>query len=583
MSELSQATKSKYVPIRYKLLASYLILVLIPVIVIGAYAYLTSSKEIEQNTRDNLDVAVHQIANNMQFRVDDVSRSAEAVYSDQTLSRYLSGYFLDWERHQITTQYILPRLEAASQLPKSKVRLTVYLNNPTIGEVYYLETEQVLEAGERQYEIKHASRVEGEPWFRESLQLSPVDFQWRQVELDKKYGYISLLRPLINYDTFELIGLIRVSVKLKDLFEGTAFGELGDNSRLFVLDGGGGRLYPDEAAEGEEERGEINETDYIRIEKSLGDIPATVVALVPVDSIREQLQKVQTLTVFVCLLSIVVLTLASLFISKMFSKRFMKLIHSLQAFKEGDYGRRIGYKGRDEFADIAESFNDMAATTQQLIDEVYVSKLEKKEAELQILHAQINPHFLNNTFSSISRMAKLGEIAKLHEIIRELAKFYRLTLNRGEMLISIEKEVQIIESYLNIQNIKYASRILTSIDIQPGTERYETVKFVLQPFVENVLEHAWYDDEISIDIRIERQSDTIVMTVSDNGLGMKQETINAILGAGTEKIGYGIRNVDERIKLHYGKDYGVDIQSVVGQGTQVRIVLPVIPLISADS
>jgi len=287
--------------------------------------------------------------------------------------------------------------------------------------------------------------------------------------------------------------------------------------------------------------------------------------------------------VFVCLLSIVVLTLASLFISKMFSKRFMKLIHSLQAFKEGDYGRRIGYKGRDEFADIAESFNDMAATTQQLIDEVYVSKLEKKEAELQILHAQINPHFLNNTFSSISRMAKLGEIAKLHEIIRELAKFYRLTLNRGEMLISIEKEVQIIESYLNIQNIKYASRILTSIDIQPGTERYETVKFVLQPFVENVLEHAWYDDEISIDIRIERQSDTIVMTVSDNGLGMKQETINAILGAGTEKIGYGIRNVDERIKLHYGKDYGVDIQSVVGQGTQVRIVLPVIPLISADS
>ncbi len=317
-----------------------------------------------------------------------------------------------------------------------------------------------------------------------------------------------------------------------------------------------------------------DDSSFLKITADINHLPVTLVALIPVDSFKENSRQVRNVTILICILSVVAMTFISSLIANMFSKRMSKLTLSLQAFKQGEYNRRISYRGRDEFADIAESFNDMASTTQALIDEVYISRLGKKEAELQILHAQINPHFLYNTFSSISRMAKLGEIEKLHEIIRELAKFYRLTLNKGEMLISIGKELQIIKAYLNIQNIKHAGRIKSMIEAEPETANCQTVKFVLQPFVENVLEHAWFDDEIEIRIRVFQKGTEIVLEVEDNGLGMKPERIQAIWGQGQEKVGYGISNVDQRIKLHFGKEYGVVIESEVGKGTVVRIVIP---------
>ncbi|MEK0312827.1 cache domain-containing sensor histidine kinase [Cohnella sp. 56] len=640
---------TSYLPLHYKLLVIFMLLVVIPVAIVGGYSYLSSAKEAERNTRNNLEIAVNQIGNNVQYRVDDVSRSAEALYDDQVLSRYLSGYYLNWERYQVTTQYVLPRLDAALSLPKQKIRMTVYLNEHTLGELYYNETPEALESGDRQFEIRYADRVSGEAWYR-SLNLPFDGYTWRRVGTDEAYGYISLLRPLINYETFEPIGLVRIAVKLKDIFADVDLNQLGGGTLLYVL-GGDGVLYPllpegaaDGTAGGEgaaasgtagtaggsagdsgargagsavagaelaagaagsggEAASGLTPDDrrYLRIERRIDRLPVTLTALVPVDSFKENSRRVRDLTILVCALCVLAMTLVSFLIARVFFKRVSKLTQSLRAFKEGEYSRRIHYRGRDEFADIAESFNDMAQATQKLIGEVYVSNLAKKEAELQILHSQINPHFLYNTFSSISRMAKLGEIGTLHEIIRELAKFYRLTLNKGEMLISVGKELQIVESYLNIQNMKYAGRIRSSIETDAEAERCETVKFVLQPFIENVLEHAWYDDEIEIVIAVRRQGDRLVMQVRDNGLGMKPETAAAILGGsgaqtggraeresgggesadnagadGRDKSGYGIRNVDQRIKLHYGRQYGVQIESEVGKGTTVTLTLPAV-------
>jgi len=573
---MSNNGQPKYLPLQYKLLISYVLLVIVPVTIIGSYAYLSSASALERSTLNNMEIAVGQIASNVQYRVDDVSRSARELYEDQVLSRYLSGYYLDWERYQITTQYVLPRLESAAHLPKQKVRVTVYLDEKTLGEYYYNETEYSLETGDRKFEILYTDRIAGESWYR-SLRLPFDEYTWKQIGSDAAYGYASLLQPLINYETFQSIGLIRVSVKLNDIFEDVDLNELGEGTRLLVLDDRSELLYV--AQHSADINTSVNEllsdSRFMQIRKEIGHFPAELVALIPVESFKENSEKVRNATILICLLSVLVLTFISVLIARMFSRRMNKLILSLQAFKEGEYTRRIHYKGRDEFADIADSFNDMASTTQRLIDEVYVSRLEKKEAELQILHSQINPHFLYNTFSSISRMAKLGEIGKLHEIIRELAKFYRLTLNKGEMLITIEKELQIIEAYLNIQNLKNGGRIKSSINCEPGIEKCETVKFVLQPFVENVLEHAWYDDEIEVMIRVSRGSGGLVlMEVEDNGLGVKPETLAALSGRGKEQVGYGISNVDQRIKLHYGKQYGVAIKSEVGRGTLVTIQIP---------
>jgi len=576
------ANRQRYLPFHYKLLISYFLLVIIPVSVIGSYSYFSSVSSIERHTRSNLEVAVKQISNNVQYRVDDIIRSSEEVYADQILSRYLSGYYLNWEKYQITTQYVLPRLESALHLPKHKIKLSVYLDQPTISEFYYNATEQSLVAGERQYEILYSKRIKDEAWYT-SLKLDSDKLLWKQVSTDAKYGYISLLRPLINYETFQSIGLIRVSVKLKAIFEDVDFNQLGQGTQLFVLNDDEQLLYASSRSEADLTSLKINMNNgqYLPISMDMNSVPVRLVALIPVSSFKENSEQVRDVIIVVCLLTVLVMTFISFIVANMFSKRMLKLTVSLRAFKEGQFHRRIYYRGRDEFTEIADSFNDMASTTQELINEVYISNLKKKEAELQILHSQINPHFLYNTFSSISRMAKLGEIGKLHEIIRALAKFYRLTLNKGEMLITVEKELQIIETYLAIQNIKYAERIKITVDADPAIFGYETVKFILQPFVENILEHAWYDDEIQIQIVAYKHGDDICIEVLDDGLGMKQNQIDAIFAVGAGKVGYGIRNVDERIKLHYGKEYGVAITSTVGKGTTVLLRFPAVAHVEA--
>jgi len=569
--------KQSYMPFHYKLFLSYFILVITPIAVIGTYSYVTSVQTMENQTRNSLQVNMKQVSSNIQYRVDDVVRVSDEIYKDQLLSQYLAGRYVDWERYKITTQYVIPRLDTAIHLPKLSINLTLYLDQSNLAEYYYNDMEKSLALNERHFEIRYTQRIGNESWYK-NLKLAYNDVVWQQVGQDAEFGFISMLRPLMDYDSLKPIGLIRLTMKLDDIFEDVDLNQLGEGSKMFAIDAKQQLLYANTPGSGKQEPTALLEEaeKYMRLTWTINNMPVSLVALVPESSFKESSKKVRDITILLCVISFVVLTLISLFVARMLSKRIMKLNLSLKAFKEGELHRRIYYSGKDEFAEIAESFNDMASTTQKLIDEVYISKLEKKDTELQILHSQINPHFLYNTFSSISRMAKLGEIELLHEIIRELAKFYRLTLNKGEMLIPIEKELQIIEAYLAIQNMKCAGRIKVQYQTEDELLGYETVKFILQPFVENALEHAWYDDEIHIGISVYRSGVYLIMEVNDNGLGMKQETIQQIFAPGPEAVGYGIRNVDQRIKLHYGKEYGVSITSEVGVGTKVKLTLPTV-------
>ncbi|MFB9274007.1 sensor histidine kinase [Cohnella cellulosilytica] len=580
-----------YIPLRYKLLSSYLLLVMTPVLVLGSYSYFTSVKSSEEHTRGNLEIAVRQIASNVDYRLSDVIRSSDDIFADQPLSRILSGYYLDYEKYTIMTQYILPKLESAANLPVLDAKLSVYLSNTNISEYYYIsdfyykdEMEKANSQGQetrgRQYSIYHLNRIENKPWYR-SLS-SAYDFKtWMQVEDDVTRGSISFLRPVINYDTLLPIGLIRMSAKLKDIFFDVDFTQLGDDSLLFVVNGSDELLYTSSLDEMNPniltvaKNGFSGPPDrYMQIRQPIANMDAELVAWIPTSSFQENSQRVRNLTIWISLVSLIVLTAISWLVSRYFSKRFMKLIRSLKAFKEGDFHKRMVVPGNDEFSQIGDAFNDMASNMEKLIDEVYLSKLEKKEVELQVLHSQMNPHFLYNTFSSISRMAKLGEIDKMHEMVRALAKFYRLSLNKGEMIISIEKELQIIQSYIDIQKIKFADRIVAEYDIDEAALGYETIKFILQPFVENSIEHAWYDDEIHVRIRIALEGDDVVMQVEDNGIGMKEELVEQVLDPTEKGVGYGIRNVDQRIKLQFGKGCGVSIDSSIGEGTTVTIRFP---------
>lgn len=295
----------------------------------------------------------------------------------------------------------------------------------------------------------------------------------------------------------------------------------------------------------------------------------------PLTIIEQEAVRVRTYFITICLLCVALLIGAGFIISRYFSKRINKIVSVLNSFREGDLHKRMPDKGKGEFSQIANALNEMGEDFEALINKVYLTQIQKKEAELEMLQTQINPHFLYNTLSSINQLAKFGENEKLQKMVVELAQFYRLTLNSGKTLIPVAVEVEQANAYLDIQKVKYGQRMEVTFDIETNIWPYETIKLILQPFIENVLKHAWSGDRIHIRISVHKEGDDILYRIIDDGLGMKQERIQEIFDPrDNSHTGCGIRNIDQRVKLHYGSEYGVSIFSKVGIGTSVQIRIP---------
>jgi two-component system sensor histidine kinase YesM len=371
------------------------------------------------------------------------------------------------------------------------------------------------------------------------------------------------------------VGLTRTIVKLEDLLEAVDHMKIGEKSSLFVVDQSGATLKASGKGSLTTPESEASGVDNLKIEEPLlGTANWTILAMVPNSLLEKNAKDVLRITILLGVASIIIVLVIGLLVSNYFSNRVRKIVNSLHAFKEGDFQKRITFKWNDEFAQIADAFNKMGDNVEELIKEVYIANIQKKEAELESLQAQINPHFLYNTLSSISRLAKFGEIDRLHEMVMGLAKFYRLTLNKGRMLISVGQELEQVGAYIDIQNIKYRNRLQIWYDVQIEVLGYETVKLILQPFVENALEHALFGKSINIKVAAHLEQGKVVFRIIDDGIGMRQETIDQIFARNGVNMGYGIRNVDERIKLQYGDRYGVAIYSRLGIGTCITIRVP---------
>jgi two-component system sensor histidine kinase YesM len=193
---------------------------------------------------------------------------------------------------------------------------------------------------------------------------------------------------------------------------------------------------------------------------------------------------------------------------------------------------------------------------------------------MSMLQAQINPHFLYNTLASISALAMKHDDPQIQDMVSNLAKFYRVSLNKGKTIITLSEELRLTQSYVAIQQIRYGEMLRVQYDIDETALVHHSVKLMLQPFVENAIHHAFWDEDLGITvvIRCYREADDIWLEVVDDGMGMTPDALEKVRAM--QETGYGIRNVSERIKLAFGDDYGVTIASRLGIGTQVRIRLP---------
>ena len=298
-----------------------------------------------------------------------------------------------------------------------------------------------------------------------------------------------------------------------------------------------------------------------------------------VDELIPNKRNLNNFVVFISMFGIAFAIMASMFISARISQPIKRLEKQMKRVENGDFDISIEADGEDEVKQLSRAFNLMVVKIKQLMGQIISEQEAKRKSEFKALQAQINPHFLYNTLDSILWMNENGNYEGVTTMVSALAKFFRVSISRGNEIISVADEVSHASSYLTIQKIRYKDKFDFTIDTQPDVLQRKTLKLILQPILENAIYHGidQIQEKGEIRITVGMEENRIIYSVSDNGYGIKPEILKKILehkptaGSGS---GVGLKNVNERIKLCYGNEYGIEIKSVLDVGTTVIIRIP---------
>lgn len=248
---------------------------------------------------------------------------------------------------------------------------------------------------------------------------------------------------------------------------------------------------------------------------------------------------------------------------------------------EGNLEVRSDVQTGDEVGVLSDSLNTMIDKINELLEQVTKEQVRLRKAEFELLQSQINPHFLYNTLDAIIWLAEAGEQKKVVHMVRSLSDFFRTSLNRGNDIIHLKEELLHVRSYLEIQQVRYQDILHFEIDVPEELERFMIPKITIQPLVENALYHGIKNKRGSGKIKIKghKEGKNLILEIEDDGIGISKERLWQVRDGIQKKILtgkdiYGLYNVHERIRLNFGEEYGIDIQSTYGEGTMVRILLP---------
>lgn len=270
-------------------------------------------------------------------------------------------------------------------------------------------------------------------------------------------------------------------------------------------------------------------------------------------------------------------------------RSIIKPVHDLsQAAKRiagGDFSTRVEVGTKDEIATLAQNVNEMSEHLEEMVQKIKEDERKMRHTELRLLQEQINPHFLYNTLDTIVWLVEGNASDKAVNMVVSLSDFFRIVLSKGKDIITIKEEEQHIRSYLEIQQVRYRDILDFEIRIPEELYKYKILKLTLQPLVENSLYHGIKTKRGKGSIFVEgrMEDNKIYLDVKDTGVGMTKEALASLRSKISKPCketdsGFGLANVNERIRMNYGAEYGLSIESVEGEGTWVQVVIPACPV-----
>ncbi|OPJ63377.1 sensor histidine kinase [Clostridium oryzae] len=581
--------------IRTKLMISYFVLIFVPLIILTFVAYSNISVDYEKQLKYSAKQSFDQARRFIAYKTQSLIDASDIIYYDSDIQRILSRNRNTYENDIIQQNIDMRYLESFLYGFKNSqdiYRVSIYVPNWFIysNQNLYFENYNSLIGSEVYKKLMNSN---------EKVTWTPPEKIKSNSDYSQREEVISLLRKIRNRDKIgEYIGVVKISIMKKNIDDIINKANITRNGVVYIQDSNGNIIccsnvdilnkYSLRAnIEKKLANREVN-WDSIKIHskrfavdaKTIDNTDWTIVTAIPYSEILSEGNKLGKLMIFLVLIIGGIAYYISYKISGFTLKRLSLLTKSMKKIQNGNLDVKIKSRNHDEIGELMNSFNYMVKRVNMLVEEQYKNGKEIKNAELKALQAQINPHFLYNTLDLINWEAIDNNVPKIADIAQKLAKFYKLSLNKGQDIVTIEDEINHVATYVQIQNLRFDNRIDFSVDIAEELYEYKVLKIILQPIVENSIIHGIMEDNRkgagTIHLSVRKDENNIVFRIKDNGIGMTKEKIDKLLSDSNEYkgSGYGIKNINNRIKLCYGQEYGLQYESTLGEGVLVRITIP---------
>lgn len=406
-------------------------------------------------------------------------------------------------------------------------------------------------------------------------------------------GYIRYYR---DYDSELIKGYVLIEYQSPLLINNFAHIRYGETGSYLIADTDGNKKIENDQdvsgniseeeyfqwAEDNKKGGKVFRIDGKRYLVTASVIPTLdwlMIGLTPVNELTKAGKAMTQIIYVVGIIAALISTFFSLRVSHSVTKPLIYLTDTMKKFGKGDLSVRVPVLYEDEIGILSEEFNKMSEQIRQLVDQVYREQRAKRKSELAALQAQINPHFLYNTLNSVSSLIKMNCPDEAFIMIQAIGTFYRTSLSDGKTLIPLEQEITNIENYIKIQKVRYGNKIEYEIDIENEILQEWIVKLTLQPLIENSIYHGIKEMRGKGIIRIKgwKEKNKVFIQVSDNGLGIPEEKLEELFSKDYREKGsaFGLFNIQQRLQIYFGKEYGLTVESKLSQGTKATVCIPV--------
>lgn len=545
--------------LKQKLFMSYLIVTIIPMMVLGVYSYGQSRQLLSDQAKQGIERNISTAVNSIAYKMDLYNNLIHLIVANRTIQNIVSNS--NGEAADLSTlakqlkEYLDPYFSMMLTSYHGIDKLTIYSESP------------VPEYGDY---LRSAEGVADQSWYNTAV--SKFGIRWYYDE--SLHAVYAVCKFPETFTTGHHVLYIRMSTE--SLFMDSV--KLLSDSGLIITDSDGSSLFTNARAVKElstatlldQENGmiTINGTNLMIIEKQIPSTNWSIHCYVPMNQVSGNAAPILYATfivIGVCI--VIVLIIISLFANGML-RRIYKLNHWMRRVENGGFELKIDNSSKDEIGELVDRFGNMLFRIKELIQEV-------RRKELHRLQAQMNPHFLYNTLSSVNWKALQTKSYEISHIVTSLSKYYRTALNKGDNFISVRNELDNVKSYLDIMLITDDYRFDVIYEIDDDVYPFYTINMILQPLVENAIKHGVHrktEGRGTITVSACLAQDTVQFSIQDNGPGMDEEQIRKITAF--RAVGYGLRNVQERIELFFGTGYGLTVQSLVGGGTTMTITIP---------